>query len=230
MAEAQIADNIARVQERIAQVAARAGRTAEAITLVAVTKTVDPLQIAQAMAAGLRDFGENYIQEALAKIAHPLLVNPDLRWHFIGHLQRNKVREALGRFVLLHSVDSVALAQEIGRRAQQAGHSADILLEVKLDVAATAKFGFVPEATLEAAAQVRTISGVRLRGLMGMAPFDPEPEQARLSFRRLHALFAQLPSEEQQILSMGMSGDFEVAIEEGATLVRIGTAIFGARG
>jgi pyridoxal phosphate enzyme (YggS family) len=229
MAQAEIAGNIARIRERIAQAAARVGRTAEAITLVAATKTVAPARIAQAYAAGVRDCGENYIQEALTKIGQPPLDQPDLRWHFIGHLQRNKVKEAVERFALIQSVDSVGLAQEIGRRAQQAGQSRDILLEVKLDAAAGAKQGFAPESVLEAAEQVNQIAGVRLRGLMGMAPFSPDPEQARPHFRRLRGLFAQLPEAEQQTLSMGMSGDFEVAVEEGATLVRIGAAIFGKR-
>lgn len=229
MAEADIAGNIARVRERIALAAERAGRSAEAITLVAVTKTVAPTRIAEAAAVGVRDFGENYVQEALAKIGSPPLDRPDLRWHFIGHLQRNKVREVLGRFTLLQSVDSVALAAEIGRRAQRIGQTADLLLEVKLDAAAEAKFGFLPEATLEAAAQVGQMAGVQLRGLMGMAPFASDPEQARPHFRRLRTLFEQLPPAERQILSMGMTGDFEVAVEEGATLVRIGTAIFGKR-
>jgi pyridoxal phosphate enzyme (YggS family) len=229
MAEADIAGKLARIRERIAQAAARSGRSAEAVALVAVTKTVEPARIAQAYAAGLRDFGENYMQEALAKIGQPPLDRSDMRWHFIGHLQRNKARDAVGRFALIQSVDSVALAKEIGRRAQRAGQEAAILLEVKLDTGTEAKFGLAPEVALETAAEVREIAGVQLQGLMGMAPFHPDPEQARPPFRRLHALFQQLPPAARQTLSMGMTGDFEVAIEEGATLVRIGTGIFGKR-
>src|SRR5262249_3741868 len=160
-------------------------------------------------------------QEALAKIGDPRLDWPDARWHFIGHLQRNKAKDVVGRFTLTHSVDSVALAREMARRAQIAGTVAAILLEVKLDPATT-KFRLAPEATLETAAQILPITGIRLQGLMGMAPFGAEPEAARPHFRRLYTLFTQLPPEARQTLSMGMTGDFEVAIEEGATHVRIG--------
>jgi pyridoxal phosphate enzyme (YggS family) len=223
----QMAQNIARVRERMAQAAARAGRPVGTIALVAVTKTVEAERIVEAHHAGVHDFGENYVQEALAKMEALSFDRQEVRWHFIGHLQRNKVREALGRFALIQSVDSLALAAEIGKRAQQSGQ-ADILLEVKLDPAAT-KFGIAPEQTLEVAAQVQEIAGVRMCGLMGMAPFASDPEAARPFFRRLSHLFDQLPQGARQILSMGMSGDFEVAIEEGATLVRIGTALFGQR-
>ncbi|HZT44173.1 MAG TPA: YggS family pyridoxal phosphate-dependent enzyme [Chthonomonadaceae bacterium] len=228
MTETQIAANIRRVQERMAEAASRAGRNPETITLVAVTKTVEPARIAEAYAAGIRDFGENYMQEALRKIGTPPLDGPDVRWHFIGHLQRNKVKEAVGRFALVESVDSVALAQEIGRRAEQAGRVVEILLEVNLASAAT-RYGFAPEAVAAAAAECALLAGVRMRGLMGMAPYAPDPEAARPYFRQLHALFLQLPPATQQILSMGMSGDFEVAIEEGATQIRIGSALFGPR-
>jgi pyridoxal phosphate enzyme (YggS family) len=228
MAEAQIALNIARVRERIAQAASRSGREADSITLLAVTKTIAPERIIEAYAEGLRNFGENYVQEALAKMDVPLMKRQDMRWHFIGHLQRNKVRDVVGRFTLIQSVDSLALAQEIGKRSQQIGSVADLLLEVKLDPAA-AKFGIAPAAVLDTADAVRQIAGIRLCGLMGMAPFASDPEAARPSFRQLYLLFRQLPVEAQQTLSMGMTGDFEIAIEEGTTLVRIGTAIFGPR-
>jgi pyridoxal phosphate enzyme (YggS family) len=229
MAEEQIARNIAQVRERVAQAASRSGRDANSITLLAVTKTIAPERIVQAYHESLRDFGENYVQEALSKIEVPSMKRQDMRWHFIGHLQRNKVKAVLGRFALIQSVDSLALAQEIGKQAQKIGMVADILLEVKLDPAA-AKFGIAPEETVEVAAQVQRIEGIRLGGLMGLAPFASDPEAARPSFRQLHTLFRQLPDAAQQTLSMGMTGDFEVAIEEGATMVRIGAAIFGRRG
>ena len=228
MGQTQIADNIAHVRELIARAAARRGRSAENVTLIAVTKAVPAARIAEAYAAGVRDFGESYVQEARDKIGLPPLDFPDVRWHFIGHLQSNKAREVVERFALLHSVDSVALAKEVGRRAQRIGRSADILLEVKLDPA-DAKFGFLPETLPEAAAQIGSLVGVRLCGLMGMAPFASDPEAARPFFQTLQTHFRQLPPEAQQTLSMGMTGDFEVAIEEGATHVRIGTAIFGRR-
>jgi pyridoxal phosphate enzyme (YggS family) len=228
MAAGEVAENIARVRHRIAQAAARAGRPAESVTLIAVTKAIDPARIAEACSAGVRDFGENYVQEALAKVGKPPLTFEEMRWHFIGHLQRNKAKEVVGRFVTVQSVDSVALAEELGRRAQQAGQVMEILLEIKLDPATT-RFGLAPDRTLETAARIGTASGVRLCGLMGMAPFAEEPESARPCFRQLANLFRQLPRESQQMLSMGMTGDFEVAVEEGATHVRIGTAIFGKR-
>jgi PLP dependent protein len=228
MTQEQIARNLTQVRERIAQAAERAGRAAEDITLVAVSKTRPAEDIAAAYAAGIRDFGESYVQEALAKASQPALALSDLRWHFIGHLQSNKVRDVVGRFALLHSVDSRSLAQALGQRAARFSQVADILLEVKLDPAAT-KFGFSPAATRDSVEQIAQIPGLRLRGLMGMAPYAPDPEAARPFFRTLHGLFTQLPSEMQHTLSMGMSGDFEVAIEEGASLVRIGTAVFGPR-
>lgn len=228
MAEGQIADNIARIRDRISNALHRSGRDNDKVTLLAVTKTVDTNRIAEAYDSGIRDFGENYIQEAIAKQNEDVINRADIRWHFIGHLQSNKVKEAAGRFALIHSVDSLSLAREIGKRARRAGQDADILLEIKLDSAA-AKFGFLPEAALDAAAQVREIPGVKLNGFMGMAPYSTIPEDARLCFRQLRALFEQIPVESRNVLSMGMSGDFEVAIEEGATLVRLGTALFGTR-
>jgi pyridoxal phosphate enzyme (YggS family) len=221
--------NIRRAQELLAEAAVRSGRAAESITLVAVSKTVPAERIAEARAAGLTEFGESYVQEALAKQSHPLLQDDALRWHFIGHLQRNKARDVPGRFALIHGVDSVALAREIGKRSQRAGIRTDILLEVKLDTGSDTKFGVGPAAALDAAAELDTIEGVRLLGLMGMSPFDPEPESARPYFRRLRKLFDSLPEPQRHVLSMGMSRDFEIAVEEGATLVRVGTAIFGGR-
>jgi pyridoxal phosphate enzyme (YggS family) len=228
MAAGEVAENIARVRHRIALAAARAGRSAESVALIAVTKAVDPARIAEAYSAGVRDFGESYVQEALAKVGRPPLDFGDMRWHFIGHLQRNKAKDVVGRFATVQSVDSAALAEELGRRARQAGEAMDILLEIKLDPATT-KFGLAPDSTLETAARIAAIPGVRLCGLMGIAPFAEEPEAARPCFRQLAGLYRQLPREARRMLSMGMTGDFEVAIEEGATHVRIGTAIFGKR-
>ena len=224
----EIAQNVTAIRSRIAQACARSGRDPSLITLVAVTKTVDLPRLRTAYRGGLRDFGENYVQEALTKVGDPDLSDSAIRWHFIGHLQRNKVRDIVGRFALIHSVDSLALALEIGRRAELSGKTVEILLEVKLDPITT-KFGIAPEQTLATAQAVLNIPGVRLRGLMGMAPFGAIPEAARPAFRTLRTLFDQLPPEACQVLSMGMSSDFEVAIEEGATMVRIGTALFGRR-
>jgi pyridoxal phosphate enzyme (YggS family) len=220
--------NVGAIRTRIAKSCERSGRASSSVTLIAVTKTVELPRIRTVQRAGVSDFAENYVQEALTKVGDPELLSAGVRWHFIGHLQRNKVREILTRFTLIHSVDSLALATEIGRRGQTIGSVTDILLEVKLD-AATTKFGIPPEQTLATAQAVMDIPGVRLCGLMGMAPFGSDPEETRPAFRTLRTLFDKLPTEAHQVLSMGMSSDFEVAIEEGATMVRIGTALFGKR-
>lgn len=227
-----IAANIAGVRQRILAACERAGRRLDDVTLIAVTKTQSPQRIASAYAAGARDFGENYLQEAQGKIGQPELDWPDARWHFIGHLQSNKARSIVALHqttpLLLQSLDSIELAREVARRALGAQTTIPVLLEVKLD-AAPAKFGFDPDSVLDDAAQVAKLDGLQVRGLMGMAPFGDDPELARPHFRRLAGLYAQMPPESRAILSMGMTGDFEVAIEEGATHVRIGTAIFGSR-
>lgn len=218
---------VAQIQERIAAAIARAGRT-DAVTLLGVTKTVSVERIVAAYQAGLRDFGENYAQEFRAKTSEPILELPELRWHFIGHLQTNKVKDVVGKAELVHGVDSVKLAQEIGKRAVALGIVAPILLEVKLDPI-EAKTGFSPEQAGDAAAEMDLIQGIAVRGLMGLAPYSTEPEQARPAFRTLYSVYSQLPAAQRQILSMGMTGDYEIAIEEGSTLVRIGTGLFGER-
>jgi pyridoxal phosphate enzyme (YggS family) len=220
-----IADNIARVRERIARAAERAGRDPAAITLVAVSKTVPPERVREAVAAGIRDLGENYYQEARDKLP---LFGPEVRWHFIGHLQTNKAKYIAGRFALVHSIDSDELARELGKRALAAGGEQPVLVEVKLDPEA-AKFGVEPDAAPDLVSRVAEIPGLRLQGLMGMAPFVDDPDRTRPYFAQLRGLFELLPIEHRQILSMGMTSDFEIAIEEGATMVRIGTAIFGQR-
>ena len=224
--------NIDRVRQRINDACQRVDRDPNTITLIVVTKTQPPNRIVEAYQAGARHFGENYVQEALSKVGQPPLDWPDACWHFIGHLQSNKARDILpkdgARFALIQSVDSLSLAREIARRACMRGLVAAILLEVKLDPGPT-KFGFAPDTVLEEAAQVLELDGVALHGLMGMAPFSADPEMARPYFCRLQKLYEQLPEAPRQILSMGMTGDFEIAIEEGATHVRIGTAIFGPR-
>lgn len=220
-----IAENVARVRERMDAAAVRCGRRPEDVRLVAVSKTVDADRIRAAYAAGVREFGENYYQEAREKLA---LFGSEVHWHFIGHLQTNKARNVVGRFALIHSVDRMELASEIGRRAAAAGVVQPALVEVRLDPAPT-KGGVDPGAALELAHAVGELPGIGLRGLMGMPPYAEDPEAARDAFRRLRALFERLPARYREVLSMGMSADFEVAIEEGATLVRIGTAIFGRR-
>lgn len=223
-----VESNIQAVRARMAAAATRAGREPESITLVAVTKRVDIDRISAAYAAGLRHFGESYVQEARDKRASGALDWPDAQWHFIGHLQSNKVRDVIGRYALIQSVHSLELAEAIGHRSSRLGIVTDVLIEVKLDPSAS-KAGVDPQLTLAAAESISHVAGVRLCGLMGMPPFSEDAEDARPHFQHLRTLFTQLPSENRQILSMGMTGDFEIAIEEGATMVRIGTGIFGLR-
>jgi pyridoxal phosphate enzyme (YggS family) len=184
-----------------------------------------------AIEAGLSIVGENRVQEAMSKMA--VLKDQPVRWHFIGQLQRRKVRSIMGRFELIHSVDSVELAEELDRRAIQPGAPQDVLLEVNVGREAT-KAGFEPEGLLGAMPALAALPHIRIRGLMTVPPLSAEPEGARPHFRHLRRLAQaiaglNLPTVSMQELSMGMSNDFEVAIEEGATMVRIGTAIFGAR-
>ncbi len=228
MMDGSIAARIANLRVRVASAAERAGRSASDITIVGVSKTVDVQRIEEAYTQGISDFGENYVQEALAKLTILPSEMTSVRWHFIGHLQTNKVRDIVGLCSVIESVDSLRLAQEIGSRSLIKGRVTDILLEVKLD-AADAKFGFAPEYVLDAAAEMETLPGIRLAGLMGMAPFSEIPEYSRPYFASLYRLYSQLPAASQRMLSMGMSGDFEIGIEEGATHIRIGTAIFGPR-
>jgi pyridoxal phosphate enzyme (YggS family) len=218
----ELANNIRRVRERIAAAARRANRPTEEITLVAVTKTVEPERIEQALAAGLTVFGESKLQEAESKIHE---VSGRARWQFIGHLQSNKARDAVALFELIHSVDSVKLAAELNKWAGRAGKSQPILLEVNVAGEAS-KFGLKPDMLDDALEQINRLPRLEVQGLMTIPPATAEPEKARPYFRQLRALRDRLRLPH---LSMGMTNDFEIAIEEGATMVRIGTAIFGER-
>ncbi|OYT71124.1 MAG: YggS family pyridoxal phosphate-dependent enzyme [Chloracidobacterium sp. CP2_5A] len=224
-----IAENLAAIRERIAAAVRRAGRRMEQVTLIAVSKNHPATAIQQAAACGALDIGENRVQEALAKIPH---TPPTLRWHLIGHLQSNKAKPAVENFHLIHTVDSIPLAQRIDRLAREAGKEQLALLQVKLGDEA-AKSGLAPADLPTIYAAVRELPNLRVRGLMTIPPLGPSPEDARPHFRQLRALRNQLldrfPDDSLPELSMGMSHDFEVAIEEGATLIRVGTAIFGAR-
>jgi hypothetical protein len=223
-----IAANLEEIRRRMAEAARRSGRDPASVRLVAVSKTYPAESVAAAAATGQRIFGESRVQESRDKIpACP----PGLEWHFIGHLQKNKVRQALPLFPFFHSIDSTALAGAIDRIAGETGVKAQGLLEVNVSGEET-KHGFTPE---ELRAQFPTLSKLphlRIRGLMTMAPYSDNPEDARPVFRTLRELRDELQSTYQHPLpelSMGMSGDFEPAIEEGATLVRVGSSIFGAR-
>ena len=226
-----IADNLAAVRLRVERAAARSGRPVSSIRLVAISKTFGPDHVRAAHAAGHRDFGENKVQEALEK--REALAGLDLRWHLVGHLQSNKARKAVGPFALIHSLDSADLLARLDRAARDLGQAVEALVQVDLAGEAT-KFGAAPDdlpAILDAAARAER---VRVAGLMLLPPWSEDPEQARPYFIRLRQLRDELlargtPPALLAELSMGMSHDFEVAIEEGATLVRVGTAIFGPR-
>jgi len=219
-----IAERVEAVRLRIAAACQRSGRSSEEVTIVAVTKGFPPEAVRQGFAAGLNQFGENRVQEAQAKL--PLLAGlaPRPTWHMVGHLQTNKVKTVLSLFDIIQSVDSLHLAQEISRRAPQSVR-VPVLLEVNV-AGEAAKYGFSPDGLPAAAGQVRDLPGLEVRGLMTVAPMAADPQEARPVFRRLRSLAESLDLRE---LSMGMSDDFEVAVEEGATIVRIGRAIFGER-
>jgi hypothetical protein len=225
-----VKDNLARIRERIEAAARRAGRDPGAVRLVAVSKTVGAEKIREAVEAGAQVLGENYLQEAQKKIE---VLGPGISWHFIGHLQKNKAKYAVRLFDLIHSVDSLALAEELDRAAEKNGKVQEILLQADLSGEAT-KFGAGEGEILQIAERIQGLKNVSVKGLMTMPPFSDDPEDSRPYFRKLRSLRDRLarmkiPGISQEDLSMGMSGDFEVAIEEGATLVRIGTAVFGPR-
>jgi len=224
----QIAANLGTIRSQIAFAAQRSGRNPSDIRLVAVSKTHPGGAVAAAVAAGQSVFGESRVQEAREKIpACP----PGLDWHFIGHLQKNKVRQALPLFSFFHSIDSPVLAQAIDRIAGETGKPVEGLLEVNVSGEET-KHGFTPDELRKEFAALAKLPHLRIRGLMSMAPYSDNPEDARPVFRALRQLRDELQSSHGHPLpelSMGMSGDFEPAIEEGATLVRVGSSIFGAR-
>jgi len=221
----EIAENLKVVRERIAAAARLSGRRTEQITLVAVTKTVGVPEIREALEAGVTDIGENYVQEAIDK---RLEIGSGPRWHMIGHLQRNKAKHAVEVFDLVQSVDSVEVARELGKRSLAAGKTMDVLVEVNVS-GEESKFGVEPPEALSLASRIAEVEGVRVQGLMGMAPFLDNAEETRPYFAALKAIWDRLPGDQRSFLSMGMTQDFEVAIEEGANMVRVGTAIFGPR-
>lgn len=224
------AANLADVRRRIEAAAARAGRPAGAVTLVGVGKTMPAARLREAIDAGLRDLGENKVQEARDKAP---LVGPGARWHLVGHLQSNKANLAARLFDVVHSIDSVEILTRLERGAEAAERTVEGLVQVDLALEPT-KSGARQEDLESILAAAEKCRAVRVRGLMVLPPFDLEAERTRAWFRRLRAILgesaARHPGLGLQELSMGMTGDFEVAIEEGATLVRVGRALFGARG
>jgi pyridoxal phosphate enzyme (YggS family) len=223
-----VAENLERVRAQIAEAAKKAGRAVDAIALVAISKTHEAEKVRLAFDAGEELFGESRVQEARAKI--PLLPS-SARWHFVGRLQRNKVRQALSLFELFHSVDSLELARDMNRMADEEGLHPRVLLEVNV-AGEGSKIGFAADTLREQMESLLELRRLTIDGLMTIPPLAPEPEGSRRYFVALRELRDQFATEfqiELPQLSMGMSGDFIVAIEEGATLVRVGTAIFGKR-
>src|SRR6266705_1993287 len=223
-----IAENLDRVREQVAQAAARAGRVAEEIELVAITKTHPAEKVREAIEAGQTLFGESRVQEARAKIRG---LPSNLHWHFVGHLQKNKIRHALPLFEMIQSVDSLGLAQEMNRIAEEDGMHPRILLEVNV-AGEGSKFGFSPQKLREQMEELLALPRLSIEGLMTIPPLAEKAEASREHFADLRRLRDALEKEfdlKLPQLSMGMTNDFPVAVEEGATLVRIGTAIFGER-
>jgi len=223
-----IAENLERVRVQIAQSAAKTGRTADDIELVAITKTHPPEKVREAVEAGQTLFGESRVQEARDKIPE---LPSNLRWHFVGHLQKNKIRHALPLFELFHSVDSLVLAQEMDRIAADEGMHPRVLLEVNV-AGEGSKFGFAPDKLREQMEALLALQRLSILGLMTIPPLAEEAEVSRRYFVQLRELRDRLQTEfhvDLPQLSMGMTQDFLIAVEEGGTLVRVGTAIFGER-
>ena len=225
-----VKENLEEVNRRISEACRRAGRNREDVTLIAVSKTKPVSMLEEAYETGIRDFGENKVQELCEK--HEVLQS-DIRWHMIGHLQRNKVRQVIDKTVLIHSVDSVRLAAQIEEEAARKGISTDILLEVNV-AEEESKYGFRLAETEEAMREIAAFPHVHIRGLMTIAPFVDNPEENRGIFKKLFEFAVDIGGKNidnvtMSVLSMGMTGDYEVAVEEGATMVRVGTGIFGVR-
>lgn len=225
-----ISENIQSVEERIRAACARAGRSRDEVTLICVTKTMPVEDLRQAYDAGQRSFGENRVQEINDKF--PQLPS-DIQWHMIGHLQRNKVRQLMGNTVMIHSVDSIRLAETISAEAEKAGIVMPVLIEVNA-ANEDSKFGVAPDRAESLIRAVSGLRGIHIEGLMTIAPYTDDPETNRPYFAALRELAVDISQKcidnvSMNVLSMGMTGDFEVAIEEGATIIRVGTGIFGER-
>ena len=225
-----ILENLEEVNKRILSACEKAGRDPKEVTLIAVSKTKPASMIKEAYGAGVRDFGENKVQELCEKYKE---LPQDIKWHMIGHLQRNKVKQIIGKTVLIHSVDSLRLAEQIEEEAGKQDLIIDILLEINV-AEEDSKFGFKLEEAESAILKIATFPHVRIKGLMTIAPFVEKSEENRSVFKKLRQFYVDMQSKNidnvnMSLLSMGMTGDYEVAIEEGATLVRVGTGIFGTR-
>ena len=225
-----IKENLKIVEENIVQACERAGRDPKEVTLIAVSKTKPNEMIEEAIDYGMKDFGENKVQEMVEKMD---TISEKINWHLIGHLQRNKVKYIVDRVCLIHSVDSLRLAEQINEEAKKKDVVCNILIEVNI-ANEESKFGVSREELKSLLGEIKKLTNVQVKGLMTIAPFVEDPEDNRKYFREMHKLFIDMSHEiadniKMEILSMGMTGDYQVAIEEGATMVRVGTGIFGER-
>ncbi len=225
-----IQDNIVDVEKKIMAACNRSGRKREEVTLIAVSKTKPVDMMLEAIRAGIMDFGENKVQELCDKNEQ---IKEELYWHMIGHLQRNKVKYIIDKNILIHSLDSLRLAEQIQLDAQKRNIIQDVLIEVNI-ASEESKYGFKPEEVEDAILEIAKLDSIRIKGLMCVAPYTEIAEENRIYFKKMRQLLVDIKEKNidnvtMEMLSMGMSGDFEVAIEEGATLVRIGTGIFGER-
>ena len=225
-----IKENIENVERKIQAACDRSGRKREDVLLLAVSKTIDVPRIKEAVECGLTSLGENKVQEIMDKY-EPM--GEGVKWHLIGHLQTNKVKYIIDKVELIHSVDSLKLAEEISKRAKAKGITANILLEINA-AGEESKFGLKPEECEKAVREISALDNIKIRGLMTVAPNVENPEENRIYFKQMKQLLVDINAKKidnvnMDVLSMGMTGDYEVAIEEGATIVRVGTGIFGAR-
>lgn len=225
-----LSENLSAVQKNIEEACLRVGRDPREVTLIAVSKTKPVSMLQEVYDMGIRDFGENKVQEMTKKMEE---LPADIKWHMIGHLQRNKVKYIIDRAALIHSVDSYRLAEEINIQAKKKGLIVPILIEINI-AQEESKFGIYREDTLELVRQIADLDGIIVKGLMTIAPYVVDAEENRGFFHKIKDLAVDITAENidnvtMEILSMGMTGDYQVAIEEGATMVRVGTGIFGER-
>lgn len=225
-----VTENLKKVEEKITEACQRAGRDRSEVTLIAVSKTKPEAMVEEAYAAGQRDFGENKVQEICRKTE---VLPADIRWHMIGHLQRNKVRQVIDKACMIHSVDSLRLAETISQEAVKHELTVPILVEVNV-AQEESKFGVTSEETIALVEDIAKLPGLSIKGLMTIAPYVADPEENRPIFRKLKQLSVDIANKNinnvtMSVLSMGMTNDYVVAIEEGATMVRVGTGIFGER-
>ncbi len=225
-----VVENLAEVEKHVCEACARAGRSREEVTLIAVSKTKPVSMIEELLPGGTRDFGENKVQELCDKYE---VLPKDIHWHLIGHLQRNKVKYVVDKACLIHSVDSLRLAETINEEGKKKGVTVPVLIEVNV-AGEESKFGVTPEETENLVRAIALLPAVRVKGLMTIAPYVENPEDNRVHFSKLKQLSVDIRNKNidnvsMDVLSMGMTGDYQVAIEEGATMVRVGTGIFGER-